>query len=78
MARARRYRLAQGQARQTKSNKENRYVIKVMRLNTEGDAVPLVRENQRMHRAFKLGNNNLLYIYSIILSQMYRFKNAYR
>jgi hypothetical protein len=35
MARVRRYRLAQGQARQTKSNKENRYVIKVMRLNTK-------------------------------------------
>ncbi len=42
MARVRRLRLAQGQARQTKSNKENRYVIKVMRLNTEGDAVSLV------------------------------------
>jgi hypothetical protein len=68
MARVRRMRLAQGQARQTKSNKENRYVIKVnvMRLNTEGDAVPLVSDNQRMHRAFQLGNNNLLYIYSIL------------
>ncbi len=53
MARVRRLMLAQGQqVRQTKSNKENRYVIKVMRLNTEGGAVPLVRENQRMHRAF--------------------------
>jgi hypothetical protein len=52
MARVHRYRLAQGQASQTKSNKENRYVIKIMRLNKEGDAVPLVRENQRMHRAF--------------------------
>jgi hypothetical protein len=52
-ARVRKYRLAQGQARQTKSKKENRYVIKVMRLNKkEGDAVPLVRENQRMHRTF--------------------------
>ncbi len=35
MARVRRVRLAQGQARQTKSNKENRYVIKVMKLNVE-------------------------------------------
>jgi hypothetical protein len=48
MARVRRYRLAQGQARQTKSNKENRYVIKVMSFNKEGGAVPWVRENQRM------------------------------
>ena len=49
MARVRRYRLAQGQARQTKSNKENGYVIKVlvMRLNREGGAIPLAlaREN---------------------------------
>ncbi len=41
-------------ARQTKSKKENRYVVKFMRLNTEAeaewDALPLVRENQRMHR----------------------------
>jgi hypothetical protein len=50
MARVRRYKLAQGQARQTKSNKENRYVIKikVMRLNVKHgrgcwDAVPLAR-----------------------------------
>ncbi len=48
------YRLAQGQARQTKSKKENRYVIEVMRLNKERGEVPLVHENQRMHRAFSL------------------------
>jgi hypothetical protein len=53
-ARVREYRLAQGQDRQTNSKKENRYVIKVMRLNKEGGEVPLVRENQRLHRAFSL------------------------
>ena len=49
MARVRRLRFAQGQARPTKSNKENGYVIKikVMRLNREGGPVPLVRESQR-------------------------------
>jgi hypothetical protein len=52
MAKVRGLRLAREQATQTKSNKENRYVIKVIRLNTERDAVPLVRENQRMHRVF--------------------------
>jgi hypothetical protein len=52
MARERKRRQAQWQARQAKSKKQNRYVIKVMRLNTQGDAVPFVRENQRMHRAF--------------------------
>ncbi len=36
------------------SKGENRYVIKVMRLNREGGEVPLARENQRMHRAFLL------------------------
>jgi hypothetical protein len=35
MARVRRYRQAQGQARQAKSKKENRYVIKVMRYEVE-------------------------------------------
>ncbi len=30
----------------SKSKRENRYVIKVMRLNREGGAVPLARENQ--------------------------------
>jgi hypothetical protein len=34
MARVRRLRLAQGQTRQTKSNKENRYVIKIVRFKT--------------------------------------------
>jgi hypothetical protein len=50
------YGLAQGQSRQTKSKKENRYVIEVMRLNKERGEVPLVRknENERMHRAFSL------------------------
>jgi hypothetical protein len=33
MARVRKYRQAQGQARQTKSKKENRYEIKVTRLS---------------------------------------------
>jgi hypothetical protein len=47
MARVRGYRLAQGQARQTKSKKENKDVIKVIRLNKEGGDVPLVYENQR-------------------------------
>ncbi len=48
-ARARKHRQAQRQARQAKSNRENRYVIKVTRLNREGGAVPLVGQNQRMH-----------------------------
>ncbi len=34
-ARVREYRLVQGQARQTKSKKENRYVIKVMRFKQQ-------------------------------------------
>jgi hypothetical protein len=51
-ARVHKHRLAQRQARQVKGKREYRYVIKVMRLNKEGGAVPLVRENQKMHRAF--------------------------
>ncbi len=42
MARVRRLRLAQGKARQTKSNKENRYVIKVMRFKT-GNGIRFLR-----------------------------------
>jgi hypothetical protein len=34
---------AKRQARQAKGKMKNRYVIKVMRLNREGGAVPLVR-----------------------------------
>ena len=34
------HRQAQGQARQAQSRKENRYVIKVMRLNRGGDTFP--------------------------------------
>ena len=34
------HRLARWQARQAKSKKENRYVIKVMRLNRGGDTFP--------------------------------------
>ncbi len=33
-----------------------------MRLNREGGAVPLARENQKRHQAFSLGNNKLNYI----------------
>ena len=62
-ARVHKHRLAQRQARQVKGKRENRYVIKVMRLNKEGDAVPLVRENQRMHRAFSLVINKIKYNY---------------
>ncbi len=50
MTRVRRYRLAQGQARQTKSKKENRYVIIVMKVRGEGGTVPWDRENQRMYK----------------------------
>jgi hypothetical protein len=46
-----------GKQKKTKSKKENRYVIKVMRLNKEGVAVSLVRENQRMHQTFSLVHN---------------------
>ena len=42
-ARVRKHRPAQ---RQAKGKRENRYVIKVTRLNREGGAVPLARENQ--------------------------------
>ena len=35
-ARVHKHRLAQRQARQVKGKRENRYVIKVMRLNKEG------------------------------------------
>ncbi len=48
------HRLAQRQARQVKSKRENRCVIKVMRLNKEGGAVPLVRENQKPKDALSL------------------------
>ena len=34
------HRQAQGQARQAQSRRENRYVIKVMRLNRGGDTFP--------------------------------------
>jgi hypothetical protein len=59
-ARVREYRLAQGQARQAKSKKENKYVIKVMRFKLQTgkgirDSVPEVRQNQRMYQAFSLG-----------------------
>jgi hypothetical protein len=53
-AKVREHRPAQRQARRAKVKRENRYVIKVMRLNREGGAVPLARENQRMHQAFSL------------------------
>ncbi len=66
MARVRKHRQAQRQARQAKGKRENRYVIKVMRLNREGGEGPLARENQRMHRAFSLGNNKLNYIILIL------------
>ncbi len=45
MARVRKHRQAQRQARQAKSKRENGYVIKAMRLNKEVGTVPLVREN---------------------------------
>ncbi len=64
IAKVRKYRLAQGQARQTKSKKENRYVIKVMWLNKKkGGAVPWVRENQRMH----LGPSLLIWAIAVII-----------
>jgi hypothetical protein len=54
MAKVREQRPAQRQARQVKDKRENRYVIKVMRLNKKGGEVSLVREKQRLHRAFSL------------------------
>ena len=39
-ARVHKHRLAQRQARQVKGKRENRYVIKVMRLNRGGDTFP--------------------------------------
>ena len=57
-AKVREHRPAQWQARQAKAKgkRENRYVIKVMGLNVKQGRgeVPLVRENQRLHRAFSL------------------------
>jgi hypothetical protein len=55
MARVRRLRLAQGQVRQMKSNKEKRYVIKVMK--GEQFLWSLVRESQRLYQAFSLVHN---------------------
>jgi hypothetical protein len=43
--------------RQAKSNKENIYVIKVIRLNREGGTVPLVCESQMLSQAFSLVHN---------------------
>ncbi len=45
-ATVRKHRPAQGQARQAKSKKENRYVIKVMRLKQGRGYISKVRENQ--------------------------------
>ncbi len=43
------HRLAQRQARQVKSNRENKYVIKVMRLNREGATVYRVKSYPARH-----------------------------
>ncbi len=69
MARVRRLMLAQEQVRQTKSNKENGYMIKVMRLNKEGGTVgtvPLVRDSQRLSQSCSLvHNSSTLYKYNL-------------
>jgi hypothetical protein len=39
---------AQGQARQAQSRRENRYVIKVMRLNREGDTFPRFERTKKV------------------------------
>ncbi len=79
MARVRKHRQAQRQARQAKSKRGNRYVIRVMRLNREGGAISLARESQRMHRAFSLVINNSKLLYNYINPIMYgRFKMEYR
>ena len=67
IARVRKHRQAQRQVRQAKSKKENRYLVKVMRLNKEGGAVPLVRENQGCTEPFHWAVNNLS-IFILILS----------
>ncbi len=67
-ARVHKHRLAQRQSRQVKGERENRYVIKVMRLNREGGAVPLACENQKMHQDFSLGNNKLYYYSNPIMN----------
>ncbi len=43
------------------------YRHKVTRLNREGGEDPLVRQNQRMHQVFELGNNKQTYIYSNLI-----------
>ncbi len=42
------HRQAQGQARQAQSRRENRYVIKVMRLNRGGDTFPRIARTKKV------------------------------
>jgi hypothetical protein len=61
---ARKHRPAQGQARQAKSKRENRYVIKVMKVKQGGGYISRVRENQGCIEPFNWSINNLIYINS--------------
>ncbi len=62
-ARVRKSRASQGQARQTKSNRENWYVIKVMKSNREGGQVLWSARTKGCPKPFNWSIINLLYIY---------------
>ncbi len=63
-ARVRKSNAGQGQARQTKSNRENRYVIKVMNEHREGGQVLWSARTKGCLKPFNWSIINLIYIYS--------------
>ncbi len=70
-------RLARRQARQAKSKKENRYVIKVMNEQMEGGQVLWSARTKGCLKSFNWSIINVLYIYSN-LSMQGRFEMEYR
>jgi hypothetical protein len=72
-ARVRKTKASQGLARQTKSNRENRYVIKVMNEHREGGQVFWSARTKGCPKPFNWSIINVLYIYSN-LSMQGRFK----
>jgi hypothetical protein len=67
----------QGQARQTKSNRENRYVIKVTNEHREGGQVFWSARTKGCPEPFNWSIINVLYVYSN-LSMQGRFKMEHR
>jgi hypothetical protein len=58
---------AQRRARQAKGKRQNRYVIKVMKINREGDGFPWFARTKGSTKRFNWSiYNNLLYIYSTL------------